>query len=232
MQNQQRVRPRLWRFAQSSVLVLLSLCAWMKADAQSTLDVEHGLTIPNDRTPWAVDTYQDRPQLVPIHHSTVAVNRHTGVNVAGSVAGSIFYKPKLTTELDGMHSRTQLHGKTPILYLLIEADQDPGGEGKDADLHTYAIVRAAQLKNRRVVDSLSYTQLTGNAKRHGQFIETSTTQMPGGWTRIEPKAPMDEGEYCLLPIPKAGGTYATVVYDFGIDLAAPNEKDAIPATNP
>jgi hypothetical protein len=232
MQNQQRARPRLRRFAKSSVLVLLSLCALTKADAQSTLDVEHSLKIPNDRTPWAVDTYKDRSQLVPIHHSTIAVNRHIGANVAGSVAGSIFYKPRLTTELDGMHSRTQLHGKTPILYLLIESNQDPGGEGRDADVHTFAIVRAVQHKNKRVVDSLSYTQLTGNAKRHGEFIETSTTQMPGGWIRIEPKAPMDEGEYCLLPIPKSVGSYATVVYDFGIDPAAPNEKDAIPATNP
>jgi hypothetical protein len=232
MPNQQRVRAGARSFAKWLPMFFLCVGALAGADAQSTLDVEHGLTIPNDRTPWALDSYKDQPELVPIHHSTVIVNRHMGENIAGALAGSVFYRTKLTTELDGMHSRTQLHGTTPVLYLLRESDQDPGGEGKDADIHTFAIVRARPVKNKRVVDSLSYTQLTGNAKRHEDFIEANTTEMPGGWIRIEPKAPMDEGEYCLLPIPKANGTYSNVVYDFGIDPAAPNEKDAILPTHP
>lgn len=216
-------------FAASVLLSSLSLALSASAQAQSALKVEHGLTIPNTRTPWAVDTFQDQAQLVPVHHSTIAVNRHNGANIAGSLAGSFFYKPKLTTELDGLNARTQLHSKTPIFYLLNEFDDDPGGQQKDSVTASYAIVKVVQAKNRRIMDTLSFTQLTGNAKHVGTFIEATSTKTPDGWVRIEPKSPMEEGEYCILPIPSVKGSYSTVVFDFGITLGAPNAKDAIVA---
>ncbi len=168
---------------------------------------------------------------MPIHHSRVAVNRHTGANVAGSLAGSVFYKPKLTTELDSATSRTQLHSKTPVFYLLTDPDPDNGGDAQNAETMIFAIVRVAVTNEKRIVDNLSYTQFTDNAKRHADLVEATTTHLADGWLRIEPQAPMEEGEYCILPIPKTSGTYATSVYDFGIHHSAANERDAVSATS-
>jgi hypothetical protein len=212
------------------VTALFSLGFSVASFAQTPYPIEHGLAIPDVRTPWAVDSFENRYQLVPIHHSTVIVNKHTGANIAGSLAASFLYRPKVTTELTGASARTQLHTKTPVFYLLLEADRDPAGNGQDEDLYTFAIVRIAPGKDRRVVDNLSYTQLTGRGRHNDAFIATTTTKTADGWIRIEPSKAMDEGEYCLLPVPKTSGTYSTVVYDFGIHADAANASDAIAAT--
>ena len=198
--------------------------------AQTVFEIEPGLKIPNAKTPWAIDTFDSQRELVPIHHSTITVNKHTASNLAGSVAGSVFYKPKLTTELNGLNSRNQLHSNKPALYLFFEEDQDTDGQGKSTDTYDFVIARVEQIKakDKRVIDQLAITQLTGHAKRREDFVETEITQMQDGWFRIEPKAPMPEGEYVLLPIPKMNGTYSTIVWDFGINSKAPNAKDAVP----
>ncbi|HEY6377020.1 MAG TPA: hypothetical protein VIX90_15985 [Edaphobacter sp.] len=199
--------------------------------AQTSLDVEPGLKIPDAKTPWAVDVFEGQRELVPIHHSMVSLNKHTGSNVAGSLAGSFFYKPKLTTELDGLNSRNQLHTNKPAIYVLVEVDQDAAGQGKSDEMYDFVIAKAEQTKNnKRVVDRLAYTQLTGHAKRGDNFVETEITRMKDGWFLIQPKAPMPEGEYVLLPVPKMNGTFSTTVWDFGINLKASNAKDAILAT--
>jgi hypothetical protein len=201
------------------------------ASAQTSLEVDPGLKITDAKTPWAVDVFEGQRELVPIHHSVVSVNKHTGSNVVGALAGSFFYKPKLTTEIDGLNSRNRLHTSKPAIYLLVEVDQDTAGQGRSDGMCDFVIAKAEQTKNnKRVIDRLAYTQLTGHAKRSESFIETEITQLENGWFRIQPKASMPEGEYVLLPVPKMNGTYGTVVWDFGIDSKAPNAKDAISVT--
>jgi hypothetical protein len=224
------------RHSQLATLCLLLLALAVASGrtlAQTSLQVEPGLTIPDSKTPWALENFQGKKQLVPIHHSEVTLNRHSGANFAGSLAESFFYKPKLTSELKGLNSRTQLHSQTPVIYLLIDTDQDEAGDGKSADSWSFILVRAQQDKDKdkRVIDSLAFTQFTGNAKRKMEVIETDTTQMPNHWYRIQPKTAMPEGEYALLPVWKAKGTSSTMVWDFGINLNAPNEADVVPETH-
>ncbi len=197
--------------------------------AQTALEIEPGLTIPNAKTPWALEAYQGSRQLVPIHHSTVTVNRHTGSNLAGAVYGSVFFKPKMTTELNGINSRNQLHTATPVFYLLLEEDEDTGAPAKDSDAPTFVINRVKQLQDKRVVDRLAVNAFTGKGPHAIDQIEVDTKQLKDGWLQITPKAPMAEGEYAILPIPKTSGAYSMVVWDFGVNLSAPNEKDVIPA---
>ncbi|HUX43293.1 MAG TPA: hypothetical protein VMV57_00950 [Terracidiphilus sp.] len=138
----------------------------------------------------------------------------------------------MSSELDGVHARVQLHTRTPVFYLLYEEDFSPGDNTRDADSYSFVIEHVTVAEKKRVVDALSFNSLTLHAKRNDKLVETTVTKMPGGWLRIEPNRPMDEGEYCILPVPKSNGTYSTEVYDFGIDPNAPNEKDAIAAVNP
>ena len=197
--------------------------------AQTSMEVEPGLTIPDSKTPWALETYQGKRQLVPIHHSDVSTNQHPGANLAGSLAGSFFYKPKLTSELNGSKSRNQLHSQSPVIYFLMDEDQDEGGSGKSAESWSFVIVRAEQEKDKRIVDRIAVTQVKGTVQRKTEVIDADATQLPNHWYRIQPKAPMPEGEYALLAVWKPTGASSTVVWDFGINLSAPNEKDVIPA---
>lgn len=188
-----------------------------------------GLTIPGGSLPYALDHFDGVAQLVPIHHSTVEVNSHKGANVAGSLAGSFFYKPKMTVEVAGPHARTVLHDAQPAIYVHMMEDPDGGGETGASETSVFAIVHAVSDKDRRVFAQVRFTQLTGNAKRNDGVVETTTERLAGGWIRLVPTAPLTPGEYAFTPIPKAQNAFATVVFDFTVDPAAPNVTDAVRA---
>lgn len=112
--------------------VLFSACALAvtgTAPAQHIPEPIPGVQITNGSYPWAVDTYEGKQELVPVHHTNVGVNNHKGANVAGSLAGSFFYKPKLTTEIEGAHARVALHSDKPVFYVHLMEDDDSAGSG-------------------------------------------------------------------------------------------------------
>ncbi|CAN5582348.1 hypothetical protein BH10ACI4_BH10ACI4_08580 [soil metagenome] len=193
------------------------------------LTVAPGLTISNGGLPWALDTFKGKPELVPIHHSTVEVNNHKGANVAGSLAGSFFYKPKMTVELAGLHARTTVHATQPSIYLHKNGDSDPGGESAASDTMVWAVVRATVTKDRRIFAKVQFTQLTGNARRSDGVVDTTLETLPGGWLKLTPKTALEPGEYAVTPILKNQNTFSTVVYDFTLDPNGANASDAVSA---
>ena len=193
--------------------------------AQSAPEPIPGVPIPNGSTPWALDVYEGKQQLVPIHHTNVEVNNHKGANVAGSLAGSVFYKPKFTTEINGAHARVALHSDKPVFY--VHVMDDPGGDSSDAPAANWAIVRATINKDHRILAQVNFTQLTGNSKRNDFQVDAMIEKLSDGWFKIVPKDPMSPGEYALQPIPKAANTFSTTVFDFTIDSKAPNAPDAL-----
>jgi hypothetical protein len=196
----------------------------------SPFQVAPGLSITDGSVPWALETFQGKQQLVPIHHSTIEVNRHTGANVAGSLAGSFFYKPKMTTELSTPHARTQLHSTVPVFYLQYQQDSDNSGDSAKSATLTWAIVAATSVKDHRIFAATRYTQLTGNAKRQDGVIDAEVVDLSGGWYKITPKKALDQGEYAITPIFKGQNLFAAVIYDFGIDPSAANPKDTVVAS--
>lgn len=194
--------------------------------AQSTPEPIPGVHIPNGDIPWAVDVYDGKQQIVPIHHTTVDLNNHNGANIAGSLAGSFFYKPKMTTELNGAHARVSLHTDKPVFY--VHVMDDPGGDSSDVSAH-WAIVRATVKKDHRVLAQIKFTQLTGNAKRSDSQVDANIEKLADGWLKITPTNPLSPGEYVLQPIPKGQNTFSSVVFDFSIDPKGPNAPDALSA---
>jgi hypothetical protein len=197
--------------------------------AQS-VTVAPGLSIPSGNVPWALDRYEGKLQLVPIHHSTVEINNHKGANVAGSLAGSFFYKPKMTTELPGLHARTILHDSRPAIYVHMNEDPGSGGETAAGNTATWVVVRASLTKDHRVFAKVQFTQLTGNSKRAEGIVEGTTETLPGGWLKLTPKVALEPGEYAAMPIFKVQNTFSTVVYDFTLDPAGPNVSDVVVAS--
>lgn len=181
--------------------------------------VAPGLTIPaNLRSlPLAFEDLGGKMQLIPIHHSTVSINKHTGANVAGALAGSFFYKPKLTTELSGLHARTILRSEHPTFYLQVMDDAADAGDAKDPALTNWALVHVAIEGDHRIISNMRYTALTGSSKRNEELEDISLDKLDHGWIRITPHNNLEPGEYALTPIPIAKGTFSTVVYDFTLD---------------
>jgi hypothetical protein len=204
--------------------VLFSVIALANsACAQQIPEPIPGVQITNGSYPWAVDTYEGKQELVPIHHTNVGVNNHKGSNVAGSLAGSVFYKPKMTTEIAGAHAHVALHSEKPVFYVHLLEDDDSTPEGV---LGPWALVRAKVDKDRRVLSQVNFTQLTGNAKRTDSQVDVDIEKLPEGWLKITPKMPLALGEYALQPVPKVANTFSVVVFDFTLDPSAPNSPEA------
>jgi hypothetical protein len=213
---------RLHRFVATFALLVLPFASSLLA--QGSPEPIPGVAIPNGNTPWAVDLYDGKQQIVPIHHTEVGVNNHKGANVAGSLAGSVFYKPKATTEIDGAHARVSLHSDKPVFY--VHVMDDPGG---DSSVPNWAIVRATVKNDRRILAQVAFTQLTGNAKRNDSLVDATVERLDNGWLKIISKEPLAPGEYALQPVLKAANTFSAVVFDFTVDPKGPNAPDAISA---
>jgi hypothetical protein len=214
-----------------TLLCGITLFFCLSLSAQTLPEVAPGLQIPNGSgaLPLALDHFDGKPELVPVHHSTIEVNNHKGANVAGSLAGSFFYKPKMTTEVSGLHARTAIHDTKPSFYVHVSDDADSAGDSPNSNTASWGLVRANIDKDRRVFSKVLFTQLTGNAKRIEGLIDVDTETISGGWLKMTPKNELAPGEYALMPILKAANTFSTVVFDFSLDATAPNAVDAVVA---
>ena len=199
------------------------LFASLIAHAQAVPEPAPGLRIPNGSRPWALDQFESNKQLVPVHSSAVQANNHKGSNVAGGLLAGPFYKSKFTTELAGESARTVLHTGTPVFYVLFNQDPDQG----QSQFAGWAVVHVVVDKDRRLLSTVKFTQLTGNAKRSDTQVDLEAETLPGGWLRLTPKAVLPPGEYALEPVMKQDNAYSLNVYDFRIDPAAPNDADAV-----
>jgi hypothetical protein len=211
-----------------SLSCLLALSPVIYAENVKVPLAAPGLTIPNTSVPYALDEYKGRAVLVPIHHSDVSVNHHTGSNIAGSLGGSFFYHPKMTTELDGQQARVQLHSLSPKLYFHVD-DGDSDGSSKNSVKISWQIIQLKPEKDHRLVSTIKFNQLTFGAKQVEGVIPTDEERLSGGWVRLTPKSPMSEGEYALIGILSDPKLFQNSVYDFGINPNAAESAEAVTA---
>ena len=191
--------------------------------AQTAPTPAPGLSIPSGSTPWAFEEFRGTKQLVPVHSSAIQVNNHKGSNLAGGLLAGPFYKAKFTTEIEGSVAKTVLHSATPVFYLHFDEDPDSG----QSAMAGWALVHAIVDKDRRLLSTVKFTQLTGNAKRNDTQVEVETEKLPDGWLKITPKTPLPAGEYALEPVMKQENAYSLRVYDFRFDPSAENDPDAV-----
>ena len=203
-----------------TVALLFLAMTVVYSHAQVTLEVQPGLTIPDSKLPWALDSYQGTPQLVPIHRADLSANQHAASIMLGEM--------KMSIELQGPTSPIQLHGKTPAIYVYIDPEQDKQGIGSNFGGWSFSIVRVLQQKKKRVVETLSNSAFHGPKSSSNQ-VDCDIAPVSNHWYHIQPKAPMQEGEYALLGQLHREREPAYAVWDFGINLSAPNEADVVVA---
>ena len=191
--------------------------------AQSTPTPAPGLSIPNGSHPWAFEKFKGNEQLVPVHSSAIQVNNHKAGNVVGGLFAGPLYKAKFTIEIEGPAAKTVLHTATPVFYLRFDPSPDSG----QSAMAGWAVVHAVVDKDRRLLSTVKFTQLTGNAKRNDTQVDVETETLPDGWLKIKVTGPLTPGEYALEPVMKQENAYSLMVYDFRFDPSAENDADAV-----
>ena len=204
------------------------LAAERAAEEANSPLVAPGLRLPDDGGVQLFDTFQGQPQLVELDQNGGEVNKNTKGNILRAAINPIA-SSKRTIELPGQHAKNQSHAALPSIYVNIES----GGAAPDMPGHLkddrpaepelpwdrFKIVRMTTKGNKRIVGDIK-TAVYGKSKQEGNYVETTSQQLTGGWVKVTPKAPLDSGEYAVVEdLGKEG--INLYVWDFGVNPNAP-----------
>ena len=198
--------------------------------------VAPGLALPTTGRVWALDTFEGKPELVHLKYFPTRVDRHPSSNFAKVNLAPFIAKPKITIEIQGAKSAIRLHETTPAIFVRYiphdneDAALDPSKDPTSSEL---TILRLEARKEKRLVSTMAFTQVTGTPSRSQEIVEIDRVQVPNSeWQKITPRKPLAPGEYGLLALPKGQGLAPTRVFDFAIDPNAPrNQGVVLPRTD-
>src|SRR5579884_472602 len=129
--------------------------------------VAPGLRLPPEGGVYALDTYLNEPQLLPLDQTSGEVNRHTGHNVLRNVMNPVSGS-KHTVEIPGPSSKLQVHTSLPTIYINIDAsdEQDTTSKTPAAELpwDRFRIVRVQVKGDRRIVGEIKVA-VTGKSSQ-------------------------------------------------------------------
>jgi hypothetical protein len=213
---------RFYSFA--TLIFLLSVAGF---EQTSGFSIAPGLSIPNAKTPWALDHFDGRDQLVPIHHSNVELNGHPGANIAGALTKSFFYKSKWSVDLEGVHSSCHLHVGKPTFYIHSDEEESTPDDAAKGTTYEWAVVRAHIEKDHRVFTQSRVNQLNHKTTRESDIVPATVTRLDNGWMRITLNQQLELGEYAVMQIPASPKFFSERVFDFGMDPSSPNVTDSV-----
>ena len=187
--------------------------------------VAPGLKLPSQGGVYLLDDFRGQKQLAELVQNGSEINKQTGRNILRAAINPIA-TAKQSIELKGPKARIQAHEATPVLYLSVDTGPDAHPEEGYAPPPTqrFRIIKVDKKKDNRVVGNLKVA-ITGSVKQEQTFVDTSVTEMPGGWLKIMPAQPLAAGEYAMVEMlgPKEINLY---VWDFGVDPNAPENPSA------
>ncbi len=211
-----------------------------KAEQSSrTPEVLKGLRLPNQDGVWALDYFENSPELATLEQNSGDVNQRTGHNVLRAAINPLASR-KQEVRLDGEKAKVHLHEPQPDLYVsLTGGDETASTDAAAVDTHgakgaavvsspesQYAIVRLDVRRNYRVVTSVNLSAL-GRVSQSQDVVPTTTTILPGRhWMKVTPKQPLTIGEYALVELLSLKEVNLSV-WDFRIDPATGDNANAI-----
>ncbi|MGH9514533.1 MAG: hypothetical protein ACRD3P_02525, partial [Terriglobales bacterium] len=171
-------------------------------------------------------------QLIPLDQTGGEVNRHTGHNLLRGVINPVGGS-KRTIELAGARSNLQVHAALPTIYINLEGgteeDQADEKKGKKPAAQLpwdrFRIVRAQVKGDKRIVGEIKVA-VYGKASQEEQIVPADAEQLPQGWIKLTPKAPLTPGEYALAELLGKEGMNS-FVWDFGMHPDAPANMSVI-----
>jgi len=196
-------------------------------------EIAKGLELPNEDGVFALDTFQNTPELVELLPNELSANAKTkhGLSTLNPLAGA-----KASLELDGAHAKVHLHVNDPAIYLSLNARDaaeqvvshaltvDTGGakdvanrkHGAHSATSGFAIVRVDERRAVRIVGAIHMSP-TGTVTQDEDVMAAKVEVLPGKhWLKITPDKPLLIGEYALVEILSASDINQSV-WDFRVD---------------
>ena len=186
---------------------------------QGELLAAPGLPLPNGNLPWALETVDGAPALVPIHHSSIMEPPH-----ADTVGPDT---PDLNHTLAGPHARTVLRSAVLTLFVHTNDRTENTGDAGRGNPTGWALVSATASEGNRMLPHVRFDQITQGTACTAPLVCLKAESLPGGWLRLTPQTPLSPGDYALVPVPRQSRPGVVVLYDFTVDPAAPLARDAV-----
>lgn len=197
------------------------------------------LHLPDQDGVWALDYFENQPELVTLEQNSGDVNQRTGHNVLRATINPLAGR-KQEVRLDGDRAKVHLHQPQPELYVSLTGGDDTApGDAAAVDTHgakgaavvsspesQYAIVRLDVRRNYRVVTSVNLSAL-GQVSQSQDVVPTSKTVLPGRhWMKVTPKQPLTTGEYAVVEVLSPKEVNLSV-WDFSVSPASGDNANAI-----
>ena len=200
------------------------------ADEALSPHVAPGLQLPEEGGVFLLDTYDNRPELVPIDQRGGAVNKNTKGNILRGAVNPIA-SARQSVEVPGKHAPVQAHVSVPALYINIDRDQPTEADNAIADAEKsdskpgkantdrFRIVRLEAKGDKRIVGEIKIA-VYGKISQDAKFVSTTLTPMAGGWAKLTPTDSLEPGEYAVVEMLGKEGMNL-YVWDFGVNPNAP-----------
>lgn len=202
---------------------MLAFAIGLGASAQ---EFAPGIPLPDHGTVWLLDSATDAHNLVQLKYVAAKLNSHRGANFGRQMAWPITNKVKQTVEIPGTAAAVRISSASAPVLLVRDIMHDDDAATPDAGPGWKpAIIHLKAEKGVRLVNTLSFTMITGHPSRETNSIDFSSESIKGTpWVRIVFTRPLEPGEYAFTWIPDATNGFASVVYDFGVGPAADEKK--------
>lgn len=218
---------------------------------EQTPTVATGLELPNLDGIFALDNFQNVPELIQLGQSAGDVNRGGTHNVLRAAIAS-FRGAQEPVRINGQAAKVRLHVDDPTLYVSLNKLQNeqidsesafvvntqdnknpvPDKNADSSPTSRYAIVRVEVVPGQRVIGALRLRRLNGQIVQSEDIVPTTAEILPGGyWMKLTPKEPLTIGEYALMEI-LGPGEINLDVWDFGVDPDAPENPHSITPIKP
>jgi len=193
--------------------------------------VAPGLRLPENSGVFLLDSFQGEPQIVELQQTAGDVNRNTKGNIFKGTINPIA-SLKQTIELEGAHASMQAHVAVPSVYISADAAADVRPDGSSSQpqqpqqpqqarvpFDRFRIVRAEVKSGKRIVGDVKRAP-TGKVSQEQHFVQTTITNLTGGWLKVTPTEDLAPGEYALVEMMGKEGMNL-YVWDFGVNPKAP-----------
>jgi hypothetical protein len=186
--------------------------------------VAPGLQLPEEGGVFLLDSYESRPELVPIDQRGGAVNKNMKGNILRAAVNPIA-STRQTVEVPGKHAPVQSHVAVPALYVNIDRGQETEADAvvsKPDQAKTgdrFRIVRLEAKGDKRVVGDIKVA-VYGKISQDAKFVATTSQPLTGGWVKVTPTESLPNGEYAVVEMLGKEGMNL-YVWDFGVNPNAP-----------
>ena len=198
-----------------------------QAEEARSPHVAPGLQLPEEGGVFLLDTYESRPELVPIDQRGGSINKNMKGNILRAAVNPVASAHQ-TVEVPGKHAPVQSHVTVPSLYINIDRGEETETDAaieqiqkKDAlpPPDRFRIVRLEAKGDKRVVGDIKVA-VYGKISQEAKFAPTTSQPMTGGWVKVTPTEALATGEYAVVEMLGKEGMNL-YVWDFGVNPSAP-----------